>query len=174
MASSGSHEPTRGVEEPPAQRLGLCLGPAAVEAEQLEPAHQVGRHHDVRHPGAVRLEVGEGEGQEPRVLQALDVLLDVRVGAHGLVEFDRVAVLVGVVAPVAVLELGEQAVLGAGVQRLAAHDEPGALGPLAQVDELGQLGHRRPFAGAPVLVQRRLPDLLEADGVEDRAVDLGI
>ena len=65
-----------------------------------------------RHPGPVRLEVREREGQEPRVLQALDVQLDMGVGAHGLVEFDRVAVLVAVVTPVAELELRERGCAG--------------------------------------------------------------
>ena len=104
MASTRTHESTRSVEEPPAQGLGLRLGPGPVEAKELEPARQVGRHHDARHPRPVRLEVREREGQEPRVLQALNVQLDMRVGAHGLVEFDRLAILIAVVAPVAELE----------------------------------------------------------------------
>jgi len=105
-------------------------------------------------------EIREREGQEPRVLQALDVQLDMGVSAHGLIELDRLAVLVAVVTPVAELEAGEQAVLGARMQRFAAHDESGSRRPLAEVDEFGEVGHRCPFAGAPVLVNGRLPDLV--------------
>ena len=56
---------------------------------------------------------GEREAQQPGVLQPRDVLLDMGVGAHEGVEGDGVARLVGVEAPVAELERGEQALLGA-------------------------------------------------------------
>ncbi len=58
------------------------------------------------------------------------MLFDVGMGPHGGVEVDRVAVLVGVEAPVAIVEGGEQAALGSGVQRFTADDAAGALGSL--------------------------------------------
>src|ERR1035437_2667231 len=70
------------------------------------------------------------------------------MGPHDAVELDRVAVLVGVEPPVAVLEAREEAVLDAGVEGLAPNDQPGALGPVGEVDQLGELDHRGPF---PVL-----------------------
>ena len=48
---------------------------------------------------------------------------------------------------------GEQGLLGAGVQRFAAHDQPGAFGPVGQVDEVGELGHRRAVAFVAVLAR---------------------
>jgi hypothetical protein len=108
------------VEQAPAQSLRSGLGPGSIETKKLEPAHQVGRHHDGRHPVRVGFLVRKGEGQKPRLLQALNVQLDVGMGPHGLVELDRLAVLVAVVAPVAVLKTREQAVLGAGMQWLGA------------------------------------------------------
>ena len=69
-----------------------------------------------------------------------DVVFDVCVGAHLAVEFSRVTFEVGVVAPEPVLQVGQEALLGAGVQRLAAHDQPGSFGPGRQVDQLGEIG----------------------------------
>ena len=70
VALARPHETTRGVNR--LQRRALVrLGPGPVHAEELKPTHQVGRHHDARHPHPVRLEVREGESQEPRVLQPL-------------------------------------------------------------------------------------------------------
>ena len=124
-----------------------------VEAEQLEPAHQVGGQGHGHHPGGVGLEAGEGKPGEPRVLQSLDVLFDVGVGPHGGVEFDRVPVLVGVEAPVAEVEGGEEAALGSGVQRLPADDAAECHGQLVVVDQRGQLAHRRPVSRSPSWVR---------------------
>jgi hypothetical protein len=85
------------------------------------------------------------------------VVLDVRVGAHGGVQGDGVAGLVGVVAPVAELGGGQQGLLGAGVQGLAAHDQPGAFGPVGQVDQVGELGHLGAVADLAVLAASRRP-----------------
>jgi hypothetical protein len=46
------------------------------------------------------------------------------------------------VAPVAELGRGEQGLLGAGVQRFAAHDQPGAVRPVAEVDQRPRLPGR--------------------------------
>ena len=106
--------------------FGSGTTPGPVETEQLEPSHQVGRERHQHHPGGVVLEAGERKAREPRVLQTADVLLDVGVGPHGDVEIPRIALLVGVEAPVAVLERGEEAALGTGVQRFTPDDQPGA------------------------------------------------
>ena len=106
----------------PSEGLRASVAPPAVEAEQLEPPDEVGCHRHCQEPAAVRLEARKGHAAEPRILQALDVVLDVRVRAHQFVELDRVAVAVGEEAPVAELERGKEAALGPLV-RLAANDE---------------------------------------------------
>ena len=125
-------------------------------------------------PVGVVFEAREGEPVETGVLQATDVLFDVGMGAHHDVELAGVSVLVGVEAPVAVLEGGEEAALGAGMERLASDDEPGAVGELRIVDERGELGDCAPVLRLPVLSEGRQPDLLDPDGVEDRRRHLGI
>ena len=77
------------------------------------------------------------------------------VGAHEGVEGDGVAVLVGVEAPVAELERGEEAVLGTGVQRLAPDDEPGADGGACGPDQARELDDRRALPGLTVLADGR-------------------
>src|SRR5665647_3723133 len=67
------------------------------------------------------------------------------VGPHDAVELDRVAILVGIEPPVAVLEAREEAVLDARVERLPPHDQPGALWPVGELDQLGELDHRGSF-----------------------------
>ena len=127
--------------ESPAQGLGLGSGEGPGDTEQLEPAHHVGGVTDGGEPGPVGVEVAEGEPAQPGVLQAADVVFDVGVGAHGGIEGDRVAGLVGPVAPVAELGGGEQGVLGAGVEGFTAHDQPAAFGQVVVVDQVGELGH---------------------------------
>lgn len=48
QAPSFAHQSSRGVEERPAQILGSCTGQCTLEAERLEPPHEIGRerHHD--------------------------------------------------------------------------------------------------------------------------------
>ena len=158
MSSAGvADEAGGGVPEPPAQRLGFGAGEVPGEAEELEPAHQVGGEAHGGEPGPVGVEVGEREPAQPGVLEAADVVLDVRVGAHGGVEGDGVAGLVGVVAPVAELGGGQQGLLGAGVQGFAAHDQPGAVRPVGQVDQVGELGHLGAVADLAVLAAGRVP-----------------
>jgi hypothetical protein len=57
----------------------------------------------------------KGNRQSP-VLQSLNVTLDVGVGAHSDIECHRVAVSVGVEAPVAELVTGKETTRGPGVQ----------------------------------------------------------
>ena len=55
------HEPSRGVPQSPAQRLGFGDGERAGQAEQLEPAHQgIGEAHDTE-PGPDGFDVDERE-----------------------------------------------------------------------------------------------------------------
>ena len=128
------HETAGSVEDAPPECLGLRVAPDAWQAEELEPPHEVCGQDDDHEPGGVVLEAREGKAGEPRVLQAADVLFDMRVRPHGDVEISRVAVLVGVEAPVAVVERGEEAALGAGVEWLTPDDEPGSFGQLAILD----------------------------------------
>jgi hypothetical protein len=65
-------------------------------------------------------------------------------------------------------------VLGAGVQGLSAHDQPGANRPLREIDQLGEFGHGCSRAQPSVLMECRLPELFESNEVEDCGVDLGI
>ena len=62
------------------------------------------------------------------------MLLDVGMGPHHLIEFDRVAVLVAIEAPVAKVHGGEETVLGAGVPWFTAHNESSAIGPVRQIN----------------------------------------
>jgi hypothetical protein len=96
------------------------------------------------------------------------------VGPHDAIELDRVVVLVGVEAPVAVLEAREQVVLDAGVEGLPSHDQPGNPGPVLERDQIGELDHRGPFPVFTVLSDGLVPELLEPARVEDDLVDLGI
>src|ERR1035437_2961992 len=81
------------------------------------------------------------------------------VGPHDAVEFDRVAILVGIEPPVAVLESQEEAVLDAGVERLPPHDQPGALWPVGELDQLGELDHRGSFTVLTILCDGLVPEL---------------
>jgi len=175
-AAPGSvHEAAGGVQDRPAQRLGSGVGPGAGEAQELEPAQQVGGEGEGHHPRRVGVEVREREPAQPGVLQPLDVLFDMRVGSHGGVEVAGVSGLVGVEAPVAELEGGEQAALGAGVQGFAAHDQAGPRRQLVVFDQTGELGDRGVVgAGFAVSVQGGEPHLGDAFGVEDRCCDLGV
>ena len=73
---------------------------------------------------------------------------------------DRVAVLVGVEAPVAVLEAREQAVLGTGVQRLAADDAAGCPRAGGEVTSAVSSTTARPRAVSPSWVTAGVPDAL--------------
>lgn len=140
-----------GVPEPTAQCLGFGGGEGAGEAEQLEPADEVGGEAHGGHPRPVGVKVGEGEPFEAGGFQSADVVLDMGVDSHVGVQDGGVAGLVGVVAPVAELQRGEQAGLGSGVERLAAHDQPGARRPTRQVDQVGDLDDRGAVALVAVL-----------------------
>ena len=70
-----------GVPEPPAQGFGLGAGEVAGEAEELEPADEVGGEAHDGEPCLVGVTVGEGEPAQPGVFEAADVVLDVGVGA---------------------------------------------------------------------------------------------
>ena len=63
-----------------------------------------------------------GRPSSPESFSRAMVLLDMSALAHQEVELGDVAVEIGVEAPVAVLERGEQAPLGARVDRLASDD----------------------------------------------------
>ena len=76
------HDSGRGVPELPAEGVGFGLGEMPGEAEQLEPADEVGSEADQGHLGPVGVEVGEGEPFESGGLEPADVVLDVGVGPH--------------------------------------------------------------------------------------------
>ena len=73
-----------------------------------------------------------------------------------------------------IVQRREQAGLRARVQRLAAHDEPGAFGPAGQVDEVGELRHRGAVALVAGLGERRGPPVLVVGGPADRRFDLRV
>ena len=137
--------------------LGSATASGPVQAEQLEPAHEGVGEADDGEPGPVGVDVDEREPVGAGVLESADVVFDVGVGAHVHVEGDGVAGGVGVVTPVAEQHRGEQGLLGAGVQRFAAHDQPGPGRPVGQIDEVGELGHRRAGTFLAVLADRWLP-----------------
>ena len=67
-ASGVAHDAGGGVPELPAQRLGFGVGERAGQAEQLEPADEIGGEAHHGHPGPVGVEVGEREPFETRRL----------------------------------------------------------------------------------------------------------
>ncbi len=66
LRSCSAHDTGGGVPQLPAQRLGLGGGEPAGQAQQLEPAHEVGRVTHQRQPGPVGVEVAEGEAPARR------------------------------------------------------------------------------------------------------------
>jgi len=124
LSAGAAHDAGGGVPELPTQHFRFRDGERSVETAELEPADEVGRERDDREAGPVGVEINEREPFQPRVFQATDVVLDVRVGAHVRVKRDRITGLVRVVAPVTELERREQRRLRAGMQRLAPHDQP--------------------------------------------------
>ncbi len=97
------------------------------------------------------------------------------MGPHGDIEVDRVPGLVGVKAPVAVLERGEQAPLGAGVKRLSSHDEPGAARPARRDRRAGSARTPQPRHAARRLGPRAGSQTSSMPfGVEDGRLDLGV
>ena len=107
--------------------------------------------------------------EQPGVLEPADVVFDMGVGSHVGVEDHRVAGGVGVVTPVAEQKRREQAGLGAGMQWFAAHDQPGPCRPAGQVDQVGDLRHRRAVADLAVLADRRRPASIGDPGGHDGA-----
>lgn len=128
-----------GMEDAPTG--GPSVGP--VEAQELELADETSSQGDGRHPGGVGLEAGEVEPGETGVLQPADVLFDVSVSPQGDVEVPGVTVLVGRVAPLAVVESGEETPLGSGVEGLTSDDE------LASPWRAARRGPRRPSHRIP-------------------------
>lgn len=122
----------------PRRSAASGVSPASVETQQLEPPHEVGRHGNGHQPVGVGLEAGEREAHEPRVLQPLDVGLDVGVGPHGDVEFPWGTVLVGVEAPVPVVEAQNRlrwAPGWSGSRRMISRVSEGSLFP--SISEVG-------------------------------------
>jgi len=78
------------------------------------------------------------------------------------------------VAPVAEHGRGEQALWGAGVQWFTAHDQPGPFGPVRQVDQVGELGHRRSGPFVAVLASRRPPGVVVPGDAADGRVNAGV
>ena len=163
-----------GVPEAPAEGLGFGFGERPGEAQLLKPAHEGVGEADDREPGPVGVDVGEREAVGTGVFETADVVFDVRVGADVGIEVHGVAVVVGVVAPVAELQRREQGVLGAGVEGLASHDQPGALGPVLEVDQVGELRDVGTWSRVAVLADGRHPASGVTDGFGDRCVDLGV
>ena len=85
-----------------------------------------------------------GKRHSPGVLQAREVLLDVRMRAHERIEGDRFAGLDRVTPPVSEVDRREETLPGAGMQRLAPDDETRARGVGRKVNET-----RSSIAAAP-------------------------
>ncbi len=96
------------------------------------------------------------------------------VGTHVDIEGYGITGLVAVVAPVAVLKGWEQALLGARVQRLATHDQPGPGRPVAEVDQAGELTDLGPGSQLAVLAHGGDPTVLVVNDSRDRPVDAGV
>ena len=134
--------------------------------ELLEPSDERQAERDELRPGGVGAVVGEGHAFEAGVFEVCDGVLDAGVGSHVCVELGGVACGVGVEPAVAPVAGVEQGALRSGVQRLAAGDEAGALGPAIEVDAAGEVGDLGALRGPAVGAERRLP----CAGVEAAAV----
>jgi hypothetical protein len=69
-----------------------------MQAQQLEPADEISGEAHQCHPGAVGVEVAEGEPLETGGFESADVVLDMRVGAQVHVGVDGAAGPVGELA----------------------------------------------------------------------------
>ncbi len=163
-------EPGGGVQEPVAQPLGLAARERAAEQQCLRPGKQVVGDQDEREPDGVEIEVAEGEVAQAGVLVAADLVLDAGAPAVAALEQRDVDVLlVGEQDLEAVAVVVCERELGARVGALAADDPARALGPVAALEEVGDLGDLGALARLLVAGQRRRPrSLLQS---EDRSAD---
>ena len=152
VASDGGGD----VHQSQADRPGLPpSGAVAGQGEQLGPGEQVvGQGHDLA-PDAVGGEALQGEAVESGVLGASDAVL--ASGPQPVPDFEvgelagaRVGGQGGEPVSVDVVEAQPRA----GVGSFAAHDDPHAVGPSGQVQQVGDLGHVRPLPGVSVGVVR--------------------
>jgi len=143
-------EPRGEVQETVAQPRRFAAGELALEQERLGPGDQVvGCQHELE-PDRVHLEVAEGEVLEAGVLIVADVVLDAGALAMAALQGGDVGLgLVGQEDPEAVAVVIGEGELRAGVGALAADDQARALRPVGQIDQVGDLGHRRPRAARP-------------------------
>ena len=162
-------------KRPQRSALGRALtqGPSK-QSSWNQRTRSAARAHG-HHPVGVGLEAGEREPAEPGVLQPLDVALDVGMGPHGGVEFDRVALLRRCRSP-------SSGTRGRGTG-CAGRRGGGALGGRSAGCRSGSLwsmisevsSHTAaPSRGSPSWCDGRFPDRLDADGVADGGCDLGI
>ena len=158
------------VHQPGADRPGLPLAGGVVgQGEHLGPGEDVvGQGHDLA-PDAVGREALQGEAVESGVLGAADAVL--APGPQPVADFEvgeppgaRVGGQGGEPVSVDVVE----AQPCAGVGSFSAHDDPHALGPSRQVQQVGDLRHVRALPGVAVGVVRGRPG-----GLGDLRVDVG-
>ena len=114
---------------------------------------EIGGERDDGEPGPVGVEINEREPVQAGVFQPADVVFDVGVGAHVSVERDRVAGLVGVVAPVAELERREQRGLRARDATVRAARSAGCLRASRDRSTRSVTSHTAaPYRSSPVWV----------------------
>ena len=169
--ASRANQPPWRVPEAPAQRLGFGDAKSTTKAAELEPPHQIGGEPHRGEPRRVGVKVGEGEPLQAGIFEPRDVVLDVGMGTHEAVEFHRAPVAIGVEAPEAVIQRGEEAGLRTGMERFPTHNQTRPRGPAGQLAELGQLGHRGTLLGLTVLAHCGLPPLLVLNRTRDRGVN---
>jgi len=115
-----------GVQQPVAQRLGFGISQGRVQAQELEPAQEVGGDHGRDAPGGVDAHRGRGQMVQTGGLAAADPVFDAGVGAvTGFEEVQLAAGGVGggeLVAPsVGLLQCAQ---LRAGRRAFAAAEDP--------------------------------------------------
>ena len=139
-ASAGERESGGDVQQSVAQPFRLGFGELAVEHECLGPDDQVVREHHDLQPHLVDRERLERELRQAGVLVVADAVLDPGALAVTALEDGDVGVgLVGQDRLEAVpVVIGERQ-LRAGMRTLTPDDQPGPLGPGAEVEAVGDL-----------------------------------
>ena len=169
-AAAGEREPGGDVQQPVTQPFRFGLRELAVKHEGLGPDDQVVREHHDLQPHLVHRERLERQLAQAGVLVVTDPVLnagalavttfqdgDVRIGLVGEDRLEAVPVVVG------------ERQLRARVRTLATDNQPGPIGPGAEIEAVGDLDDFAVLAFGAVLVQRRDPVLIR--GLKDCSAD---
>ena len=141
-AAAGVDQPAGDLEHLVAQALGPGQPEVLAKAEPFGPAEQVLGQLDQEEPDLIGLEAAAGEVGQPTVLGILDLVLHQGVESVARFQIGDVRVL-PVVDQRLVAEPAwiEEVVVGTGMGFFPPHQHPGPHGPLAEVEQRGDLRH---------------------------------